>query len=69
MLKNLNGEMELSVFCAGIIQNETMIEYAAQNRHETELYSKFNQYYGVMIAYCGRDCGKCEAYLATINDD
>ena len=22
-----------------------------------------------MIAYCGRDCGKCEAYLATINDD
>ena len=46
MLKNLNGELELLVFCAGIIQNETMIEYAAQNRHETELYSKFNQYYG-----------------------
>ena len=22
-----------------------------------------------MIAYCGLDCGKCEAYLVTINDD
>ena len=22
-----------------------------------------------MIAYCGLDCGKCDAYLATINDD
>lgn len=22
-----------------------------------------------MIAYCGLDCEKCEAYLATINDD
>ena len=31
MLKNLNGKLELLVFCAGIIQNETMIEYAAQN--------------------------------------
>lgn len=33
--------------------NETMIEYAAQNRHETELYSKFNQYYGYVF-YIGR---------------
>lgn len=45
----MNGKLELSVFCAGIIQNETMIEYA--------------------VAYCGLDCGKCDAYLATINDD
>ena len=22
-----------------------------------------------MIAYCGLDCEKCDAYLATINDD
>ena len=22
-----------------------------------------------MIAYCGLDCNKCDAYLATINDD
>ena len=22
-----------------------------------------------MIAYCGLDCEKCEAYLATVNDD
>ena len=22
-----------------------------------------------MIAYCGLDCGKCDAYLATIHDD
>lgn len=22
-----------------------------------------------MIAYCGLDCGTCDAYLATINDD
>ena len=22
-----------------------------------------------MIAYCGLDCRKCDAYLATINDD
>ena len=22
-----------------------------------------------MIAYCGLDCGKCNAYPATINDD
>ena len=22
-----------------------------------------------MIAYCGLNCGKCDAYLATINDD
>ena len=22
-----------------------------------------------MIAYCGQDCEKCDAYLATINDD
>ena len=22
-----------------------------------------------MIAYCGLDCGKCDAYLATINHD
>lgn len=21
------------------------------------------------IAYCGLDCGKCDAYLATINDN
>lgn len=33
--------------------NETMIEYAAQNRYETELYSKFNQYYGYVF-YIGR---------------
>lgn len=24
---------------------------------------------GNMIAYCGLDCGKCDAYLATINND
>lgn len=24
---------------------------------------------GDMIAYCGLDCEKCDAYLATINDD
>ena len=22
-----------------------------------------------MIAYCGLDCEKCDAYIATINDD
>ena len=22
-----------------------------------------------MIAYCGLDCGKCDAYLATLNND
>ena len=22
-----------------------------------------------MIAYCGLDCEKCDAYLATVNDD
>ncbi|MBP5212405.1 MAG: DUF3795 domain-containing protein [Pyramidobacter sp.] len=22
-----------------------------------------------MIAYCGLDCGKCDAYLATVSDD
>lgn len=33
--------------------NETMIAYAAQNRHETELYSKFHQYYGYVF-YIGR---------------
>ncbi len=22
-----------------------------------------------LIAYCGLDCGKCEAYLATVSDD
>lgn len=22
-----------------------------------------------LIAYCGLDCGKCDAYLATVNDD
>lgn len=22
-----------------------------------------------LIAYCGLDCEKCDAYLATINDD
>lgn len=22
-----------------------------------------------LIAYCGLDCGKCEAYIATMNDD
>lgn len=24
---------------------------------------------GEMIAYCGLDCGKCDAYLATLNND
>lgn len=24
---------------------------------------------GKMIAYCGLDCEKCDAYIATINDD
>ena len=24
---------------------------------------------GKMIAYCGLDCGKCDAYLATLNND
>ena len=33
--------------------NETMIEYAAQNRYETELYSKYNQHYGYVF-YIGR---------------
>ena len=33
--------------------NETMIEYASQNRYETELYSKYNQHYGYVF-YIGR---------------
>ena len=33
--------------------NDTMIEYAAQNRYEIDLYSKFNQYYGYVF-YIGR---------------
>ena len=33
--------------------NETMIEYASQNRYETELYSKYSQYYGYVF-YIGR---------------
>lgn len=33
--------------------NETMIEYAAQNQYETELYSKYSQYYGYVF-YIGR---------------
>lgn len=33
--------------------NKTMIEYAAQNRYETELYSKYSQYYGYVF-YIGR---------------
>ena len=33
--------------------NETMIEYAAQNRYETELYSKYNQHYEYVF-YIGR---------------
>lgn len=33
--------------------NETMIEYAAQNRYETELYSRYSQYYGYVF-YIGR---------------
>lgn len=24
---------------------------------------------GKIIAYCGLDCGKCDAYLATLNND
>ena len=35
------------------VGNETMIEYAEQNRHETELYSKYSQYYGYVF-YIGR---------------
>lgn len=33
--------------------NETMIEYEAQNRYETELYSKYSQYYGYVF-YIGK---------------
>lgn len=33
--------------------NETMIEYAAQNQYETELYSRYSQYYGYVF-YIGR---------------
>lgn len=33
--------------------NETVIEYEAQNRYETELYSEYNQYYGYVF-YIGR---------------
>ena len=33
--------------------NETVMEYAAQNRYETELYSKYSQYYGYVF-YIGR---------------
>lgn len=33
--------------------NKTMIEYAAQNRYETELYSKYSQYYGYVF-YIGK---------------
>jgi len=29
--------------------NETMIEYAAQNEYETELYSKYSQHYGYVF--------------------
>ena len=33
--------------------NETMIEYETQCRYETELYAKYNQYYGYVF-YIGR---------------
>lgn len=33
--------------------NETMIEYAAQNQYETELYSKYSRHYGYVF-YIGR---------------
>lgn len=35
------------------VDSKTMIEYAAQNRYETELYSNFNQFYGYVF-YIGR---------------
>ena len=35
------------------------------------LYFSIRRYIAMndMIAYCGLDCEKCDAYLATINDD
>lgn len=46
-------EKEMNKLLEKYAGNEIMMEYAAQNRYETELYSKYSQHYGYVF-YIGR---------------
>ncbi len=52
-IDNIGFEAAINRLSKKYAGNETMIEYEKQNRYESELYSKYNQYYGYVF-YIGR---------------